>query len=575
MAMTKSDYRSLFAAETTSPPSFDNRDLDDLANLMSGLTTFPTKESSPKGIFGFLFRTLRQLVSFLKRLFGITPKPPDGAPIAGGMPAGYTYLAQFLTHEITNDGVSNRHVQKDLPFTEDPILLSTLVNLRRPTLDLETVYGYENPGPEQVDRNTLMDKGSDLWLLKLGYTGANSIEGGYSFPSDLPRDIKLVDERNDENLLISQTLVAFIKFHNALVVHYAATDGRPVDDGERKKLFDRARRSAIRHYQRIILTDFLPRIVQDPELLEEIIKAVGIQDHTKLTFKPAGKNDVFIPTEFSAAAFRLGHSILRTRYNVNRIKETTIVNLMFKDPPFIYTDPPIKLQTSWLLDWRLFYDFSDAEAAQAAEPIDTRLVRGSDTLMPKPPYKDPSGRSRSIAALDLYRGRKFSLESGQSVSKRFGIPKELELGADDIGNLIRKMPISDGTKPKEAQLFKNRLANAFDKETPLWFYILAEAEIRGKGKLGPLGTRIVAETLAQLAFFSDFSVFNSTWDPKEDLLLQKKEEIAGIPRFTMPEMFEFIQEMTKAHHGWLMPALKDGEAIKGPFEEISPYGRTN
>ncbi|MCA9968003.1 MAG: hypothetical protein KC423_27345, partial [Anaerolineales bacterium] len=39
----------------------------------------------------------------------------------------------------------------------------------------------------------------------------------------------------------------------------------------------------------------------------------------------------------------------------------------------------------------------------------------------------------------------------------------------------------------------------FDRETPLWFYILREAEVLAEGKqLGPMGGRMVAEVLIGL-----------------------------------------------------------------------------
>jgi len=65
-------------------------------------------------------------------------------------------------------------------------------------------------------------------------------------------------------------------------------------------------------------------------------------------------------------------------------------------------------------------------------------------------------------------------------------------------------------------------AGGFEKSTPLWFYTLKEAEIRGEGeRLGPLGSRIVAETIVGLMvtdptsyLFAGDSGFN-TWTPDD------------------------------------------------------------
>jgi hypothetical protein len=79
-------------------------------------------------------------------------------------------------------------------------------------------------------------------------------------------------------------------------------------------LFETARETVVKHYQWMLRHDFLPRIV-DPGIVDEVFTkgrrffepAPGEQDHPTM------------PVEFSVAAYRLGHSMVRGAYNWNRI----------------------------------------------------------------------------------------------------------------------------------------------------------------------------------------------------------------------------------------------------------------
>jgi hypothetical protein len=77
----------------------------------------------------------------------------------------------------------------------------------------------------------------------------------------------------------------------------------------------------------------------------------------------------------------------------------------------------------------------------------------------------------SLAARDLLRGETTGLPSGEAVAR-----------------LIGATPLTD-----------DELEKTWPHGTPLWFYILKEAEHRGGGdRLGPVGGQIVAEVLIGL-----------------------------------------------------------------------------
>ena len=52
-----------------------------------------------------------------------------------GIPSGYTYLSQFIAHDVSLDS-------ENLTLPWKPILSSTITNQRSPFFDLETLYGF-------------------------------------------------------------------------------------------------------------------------------------------------------------------------------------------------------------------------------------------------------------------------------------------------------------------------------------------------------------------------------------------------------------------------------------------------
>jgi hypothetical protein len=207
--------------------------LDKLALCMSGFSRYPDRN---------MFR-VENLVETAK-----TTMPP--------IPAGYTYFGQFIDHDISLDSLAD---DANTPPWED-IDPRGVKNLRSPDFNLETVYGIgtpdsrnEFPPPELMQENSRM-------FLRLGDTQKDPFLPGNSknsYPNDLPRkkgsvEASIVDLRNDENLVIAQTQVAFIKFHNAIVLKLKHS-GKYKNEEE---TFKKARKIAIRHYQYIILEIF-------------------------------------------------------------------------------------------------------------------------------------------------------------------------------------------------------------------------------------------------------------------------------------------------------------------------------
>ena len=422
--------------------------------------------------------------------------------------AGYTYLGQFIVHDISLDSQS-----QTLPW-ESPIAPS--VNLRNPSFDLETLYGI-NAG------NTSAFLNQNSAELKLGETSsdiASAIRD--TFFQDLPRDengmAMTLDGRNDENLLVAQTHVAFIKFHNAIV---SETTGTDVSD-----VYKKARRRAIRHYQYIILNDFLPKIVKKSVLADVI-------DNVNQFYKPVA-DDLFIPLEFSVAAFRMGHSMVRNSYHLNSRQSPRLSSLHIFTGRGGFTGQTNKLPSDWLIDWNSFYNLTGwqnppdwrnpPDNFNFASKINTEISSGlGKAHIFEPPSVDFK-RGNSIPALDLYRTRFFNLPSGQMLAKEI-VGEERQIGdSQKIANLL----------PEDFNGVQ--LKNVFKDNIPLWFYLLGEAQINEDGEnLGEVGSRIVAETFVELLRKSEFSIL-------DEPLLPNSEEFLGKPdgTFEMAEMLNYI-----------------------------------
>jgi hypothetical protein len=329
------------------------------------------------------------------------------------------------------------HDRSPLQETED---VRNLQNFRKPRLDLECVYGA---GP--VGQPYLYDVHDPDKLL---------IDHSQSSRGDLPRNdqgLALVgDARNDTHLFISQLHLAFLQFHNRVV-------DRLRDAGvNSNQIFDRATRMVRWHYQWIVLHEFLPLTVGD-DLVAELLES-----GTKLC-QFEGKP--FIPVEFSDAAYRFGHAQIREAYDVNAdLRGVPIF-------PSLVGICPVTPERQ--VDWKLFFELEGANPPQPSRKIGPQLVHALMRLPEALVGQTPRPEFSSLAARDLYRGHSVALPSGEAIARSLGLT------------------------PCTATELKTTDANW--SETPLWLYVLAEAEVQHKGEhLGEVGGRIVAEVLFEL-----------------------------------------------------------------------------
>jgi hypothetical protein len=476
-------------------------------------------KSSPlfDGFFGRMFRTLHPAK------FGNTDKENEAnltllgtAMVAGfdppkdgkddeesGIPALYTYLGQFIDHDITFDPTSSLQKQNDP---------DALVDFRTPAFDLDNVYGR---GPD--DQPYMYDGGN-------GFLLGDAISGGIAPAKDLPRNnanprrALIGDPRNDENTIISQLQGLFLRFHNRTLA-----DNPHATFSEVQKL--------VRfHYQFVVLNDFLPRIVHSTVLAE--LKSASKYDRTKLKFYHF-HNNPFMPVEFSAAAYRLGHSMVRPAYRLNDNDATLLP--IFPVPAQGLNEGLTgfrAMNPAWGIDWGRFIDI-DIRDYDVPGPVKKRLqfAYRIDTSAVNPlanlPASVASDPPPSLPQRNLLRGWRLGLPSGQSVAKAMRV-KPMADADILIGKFVDNPPAPpdpDALKPITS------ISNVFANNCPLWTYILAETRsfkekvkipvkenvVIETPKLGPVGGRIVAEVFLGLMFGDSNSLLNlePDWVPSQ------------------------------------------------------------
>lgn len=452
---------------------------------MRGMSHVPVSRLH-EGRFGRMFR-LPPFVPSDERIAEIAATVPENAtgPTPEldnpAIPAGYTYLGQFIDHDLTFDPASS------LDRQNDP---DALTNFRSPRFDLDSVYGR---GP--ADDPFLYDRTSD---------GQKLLIGRHDDEDDLPRNVQdtalIGDPRNDENIFVSQLQLTMLKFHNAVVDLVA---GDPTLRRGSETVFDAAQRIVRWHYQWVVVHDFLRRTVGDV-MLASVLDRSGPVPRVERRFF-SWHNEPYMPVEFSVAAYRFGHSQVRGRYRLNTLVgplPTFLPTPVAQDPLGHFGGFRI-LPAFWTIEWARFFevDGAGADAMQLTRKIDTRLA---DPLKELPP--EIGGSRPSLIDRNLTRGARMLLPSGQDVAARMGADV---LGDDELG-----LP---GGGP-----------------APLWFYVLREAEVRAGGlHLGEVGGRIVAEVFLGLMEADPSSWLRNEPDWRPFL------PAASAGDFTMPDLIAF------------------------------------
>jgi hypothetical protein len=176
------------------------------------------------------------------------------------------------------------------------------------------------------------------------------------------------------------------------------------------------------------------------------------------------------------------------------------------------------LPSNWVIDWRRFHDFPRRPAK-----LPFNLSRRLDPLLGKdlhalPGIADPD--LKRLPVRNLIRGVHASLPSGQAVAARMDLPP------------LEPKQLANGPDGKVAK------EQGFDRETPLWYYLLKEADVMGKGRrLGPVGSRILAEVFVGLLQGDRYSYLSQAPGWKPTLPSGKAGD------FTMVDLLRFVDDI--------------------------------
>lgn len=408
------------------------------------------------------------------------------------MTAGVTFFGQFLDHDLT--------LALKAPILERTQPRRT-TNFRTAEFDLDSVYGNGPAGSSE-----LYDTSSgDIKFKVEEIPGSELVSRNGVKRFDLPRDGNnnaiIADSRNDENILLSQFHLAMLKFHNAVVDRLRADQvnaNRSAQD-----LFKEAQQQVRWHYQWIVINEFLP-ITIGQDRVDDILRTgprfYRVHDRTQDSIFRSPRREPLIPVEFAVAAYRFGHSQVRPSYRLNfgAAPGSEFFAFIFDDSADPNDPDPNDMRGGKraprrFVDWQTFFKV-DNDNFRPNKKIDTKL---STPLFLLPGSRGPApglptDGIQSLASRNLMRHVNFGIPSGQAIARVMGVQV---LTPEQLAELA---PFG------------------MEKSTPLWYYILKEAEVLEQGlRMGPVGSRIVGEVfIGLLKADKDFYLtVNKNWKP--------------------------------------------------------------
>lgn len=489
------------------------------------------------------------------------------------LPPVMTYWGQFLDHELT------ARTDRDTDFSKiecntEPLTAKAiekgLKNARTPRFDLDSVYGGLpiGEGLSEADaRDTAtiisaMRHPEFIHKMRVGTAhNVGHLPDGLDSHRDLPRFsqvapavreayLRLVkdrlpqqdfdkmaaglpqraiigDMRNDENLLVAQFHLSVLRFHNKAVDYLTDNPTGWIPD------FQSAKKLTTLHYQWLLAEVFLKAIC-DPAVVGRILldKAEHFFDFRKAYLKRNQEGNQVkglgnaLPLEFSVAAYRFGHTMVRNAYDFNR----NFGRPGDKHPDakferlFRYTgdgkfDGHPRLTREMVIDWKRYVtaDPSNADGfpARVARKLDTELAPPLSTMINAGQDPGLTNEFRKIlkhlARRNLRRGFSLRLPTGQALHAHLKTIGAVQSGPiADIGTALNN-------KPDLANFLRTSKARLHER-TPLWFYFLAEAEAAGGNHLGELGSWVVASCFIGTLLSDPESALSIGFEPAQSPL---------------------------------------------------------
>ena len=373
------------------------------------------------------------------------------------IPAVFTFVGQFVDHDLTMNALAVVEPQAGV-----------VANGASPVIDLDSVYG-----PRTATQSGAVFNPDGSFNMR-------TIEGepnGFDLTRTPDGTANIFDNRNDENQLILQIHILIARVHNKLL----------------KTLHAATRAEVVANWQSLLINDYLPKIL-DKKTYDFLTAEVVKPNYGEFKYRPGADSVVRMPHEF-ALGFRMGHSMLRSGYHINNYGEIALfLNRNLTSQPDLRGGLP--LQPEHVINWDVFLP-KNGEAPPSLK-IDSKVTHAVFDL---PASAIPDMTSTQLGNLpqrNLIRSTELALAAGEDVASFYGIkaltPAEVEPDA-------------------ASHVFFERTDNTF--KTPLWYYILREAEVQAGGHhLGRLGSRLMGEVILGGIYFGADFPFQSSWKSK-------------------------------------------------------------
>jgi hypothetical protein len=413
------------------------------------------------------------------------------------IPAGYTYLLQFVAHDL---------VETTVPFWAAAEAGVPSRNMRDATLRLDSLYGggptacpiaFE-PAGYMVDYRTRLRLGKVADAAALGPTvpgcpyrdlgRLTQYEAGPPSNVGNPSQVYVADERSDDNTLLSQVVVLFSIMHNAIAAKLAPLGAQAS--------FSHACTAVLAMYHAIIRHDLMQKL-----LLDDVYQT--------LRDRPADSKDWLwdgqgVPLEFTHGAFRVGHAMVRPFYQFNTANKFDVGQVL--GGPVVGDPVRDPLPSMWIVEWQRFFEFGGIKPNYSLK-LAMHQHRPLDFIGDFQPVAAGSPDHLTMRDwLSAANARTWRLDKLLDAAKRH-YPGLAPMDGAAITNWLNELAkTSLGTDAAKATIKAN--IPLLETDLPLPLYILLEAErdpING-AHLGALGSIIVGETIFRCLTAAEASV---------------------------------------------------------------------
>ena len=527
----------------TTPTLLTNQSINIAGPRPSFDYIFPTLANDPNCLLPESVDTVRGLRALAAAM--VANPGQDSDSLESTIPPVYTYWGQFIDHDITAMEITSNNpdvTDANMQPMDFATARTVIKNNRHPLFDLDCIYG-DGPGVDadgnptiaftlgmyQAD-NVRFSIGTNSMLSSTLTPNPQFDDSPFRATRDLIRRNKealIGDSRNDENTIVSQFHLAMLKFHNAVADWVEANEFL-----SGSALFQRARELCVWHFQWLVINDYLATILKADT-------AINILFRGQRSYNPPFSNNpvhIPMPLEFSVAAFRFGHTMVRSLYDFNknfgRTSTGGLGNQASFEDLFRFTGSGgfrglPTLPNNWIIEWDRFTDkqspFSDRFARKVDTDIAFPLSRMSNEGNDAGLGIDASTIMKHLAMRNLLRGYALRMPTGQCIAEEMGF-----------------MPLSHGELKQGKVTTDIVLSNSgFLDKTPLWYYILKEAEVREDGNtLGEVGGQIVGETLIGLIRSDPNSYLyaraDRLWSPHDGV-----KTASNTPIMNISDLFKF------------------------------------